>query len=109
MPNVIDSLVVELGLDPRQFNEGQRQARESFKRTQEEAKKGAAAVEFEGKKVIDYFESLKRAALGVTGVLLGGMGIKEFTGFLTNLDAATARVAKTRASPMAAMLQATMI
>lgn len=95
MTTVIDSLVVELALDARQLNEGTRQALENFKRTQEEAKKGGGQVEAEGKRVINYLDSLKRAALGVTGILLGGMGLKEFTGYLTNLDAATARVAKT--------------
>jgi hypothetical protein len=95
MTTVIGSLVVELAIDARQLNEGTRQALENFKRTQEEAKKGGGQVEAEGKRVINYLDSLKRAALGVTGILLGGMGLKEFTGYLTNLDAATARVAKT--------------
>lgn len=95
IPNVLDEFVVKFSLDPSAFTEGQRQFLESIRRTSDDAKKFGDAVESQSKKVFEFFGDLKRAALGVTGLLLGGLGVKEFAGFLTNLDAATARTART--------------
>jgi hypothetical protein len=95
MANVVDEFVLKFSLDSSQFTAGQRAFLENIRRTTDDAKKFGDAVESQSKKIFEFFGDLKRAALGVTGLLLGGMGVKEFAGFLSNLDAATARTAKT--------------
>lgn len=93
--SVLDSFVLEMGIDASKFTSGQRETLESFKHAQEESKRVGGEIETQGKKINEFLSGMKRAALGIAAVFLGGMGIKEFTSFLTNLDAATGRVAKT--------------
>ncbi len=92
---IIDSLTVKLGLDPSQFKEGQREAAAAMKLLREGAVKDGKEIEAQGAKVTQYFDSMKRGALGALAVFLGGREIKEFVGYVTNLDAATARMAVT--------------
>lgn len=95
MPTVIDSFVVELGLDPTNLTKGQATAVASFKKTQEAAAKGAKDVEAQGKRLNDFFGGVKREALGLLSAFVGGRGVQEFTQYVTTLDAATGRMAKT--------------
>lgn len=95
MATVIDTLVVELGLDPAKFTQGQKDALAAFKKTREEAIASGKDIEAQGKKINEFFGTLKREALGLTALFLGGKGIKEFVGYVTNLDASTGRLAKT--------------
>lgn len=95
MPTVIDSLVLELGLDPKQFSQGAAQAVDSLRRMENESERAGKNFEAGGRKVNDVFTSLKREALGFLALFLGGRGIKDFVGYVTNLDAATARTART--------------
>lgn len=93
MPTVIESLVIELGLDPKKFTQGQKDALENFKRGQDQAIAFGKNVEREGQRVGDVFAKLKGEALGLVTLFLGGRGIKEFVGYVTSLDAATGRAA----------------
>lgn len=95
MPTVIESLVIELGLDPKKFTQGQKDALENFKRGQDQAITFGKNIEREGQRVGDVFAKLKSEALGLVTVFLGGRGIKEFVGYVTSLDAATGRAAYT--------------
>lgn len=95
MVQVIDALIVELGLDPKKFTAGQREAMDAFKRTQDSARKGAKEIESDGRRLSDAFSGIKRQALGLTALFLGGMGVKQFVAFITQADASTGRLAKT--------------
>lgn len=95
MPTVIESLVIELGLDPKKFTQGQKDALENFKRGQDQAISFGKNIEREGQRVGDVFAKLKGEALGLVTVFLGGKGIKDFVGYVTSLDAATGRAAYT--------------
>lgn len=95
MPTVIDSFVITLGLDPAQFTAGQRELMDNLRKMQEQAEKGGKEIESQGKKFGDYFSTVKREALGALAIFVGGRGIKEFVGYMTGLDAATARVGHT--------------
>lgn len=90
---VIDQLVVELGLDPAKFTQGQKDAIDSFKKTNEAATAVGNQIESQGKRVTEYFSNLKREALTLVAVFLGGKGIKEFTSYVFGLDAAVGRLA----------------
>jgi hypothetical protein len=95
MPTVIESLVIELGLDPKKFTQGQKDALENFKRGQDQAISFGKNIEREGQRVGDVFSKLKTEALGLVTIFLGGKGIKDFVSNVTSLDAATGRVAYT--------------
>jgi hypothetical protein len=92
---VIDSLVLELGLDPRKFTEGQRDALGALRKFQELAIAGGKQIESQGEKTAQFFSTLKRQVLEIGALFLGGRGAKEFLSYITNLDAATGRTAKT--------------
>lgn len=95
MATVIDTLVLELGLDPSKFTDGEKAALAAHKRTIDAMLAGGKEIESQGKKLTEYFEGLKREALTVLALFMGGKGIKEFTSYVTSLDAATARSAYT--------------
>lgn len=95
MASVIDELIVVLNLDPSKFNAAQKSALAAFKKTQEEAEKTGKNVEAQGKKILNFFSDLKREALTLMAVFLGGRGIKEAVMHITNLDASTERLSRT--------------
>lgn len=92
MVTVLDAFVIELGLDPKKFNEGQRQAVENFKNTQSEAVKSAKAVEAAANKISDGFSSATRSALGFFAALAGFRTLDDFIGNLVRADAALGRL-----------------
>lgn len=95
MAMVIDSLVVELGLDPKKFTDSQREALSSLRRFEEEAESQGKRVESQTKRINDLLLNFKREALGVFGLFMGGTGAAAFINFLTTADAATGRLSKT--------------
>lgn len=95
MPTVIDSLVITLGLDPRNFNQQQKDAIKHLRDFENEATRAGKNIESQGKKTQEFFSGLKREATVLLGTFLGGRGIKEFVSFVTTADAATGRMAKT--------------
>ena len=95
MPSVLDEFVLQLSLDSSKFTIGQRQFMEQLQATKNDAQKFGNAIEASGKQIAEAFTSAKKALLGVTTLLLGGVGVEQFTSFITNLDAATARTART--------------
>lgn len=93
--SVLDSLVLEFGLDHRPFTKGQREVLDDLKKFQEEAEKAGTRAEQGGKRVADVMASFRREAIGLLGLFLGGRGVKEFVGYMTNLDASTLKAAQT--------------
>jgi hypothetical protein len=95
MPTVIDSLVLVLGMDASKFSKEQKAALDNLRRTEEEARRLGNSVEAQGKKLNAFFGGLKREAVALTAAFFGGRGVKEFFTYITNVDAATGRLAKT--------------
>jgi len=95
---VIDSLVISLSLDTDKFTDDQRKAINALRGFQDAAHRGANEAESNTKKMGNAISDLKREALGLVSVFLGGRGVKEFFGYVTNLDAATGRLSKTMAT-----------
>jgi hypothetical protein len=92
MPTVLDSFTIELGLDPRQFTEGERDAMAAFKKTQEAALAYGKDVEMHAGRLADLFSVAKAGAIGLVGAFAGG----EIAGFINNvanMDATTGRLA----------------
>lgn len=92
--NVVDSLVVTLGLDSSKFTQGQKKLREDLKSSKESANAAAKEIAASGATAAQYFGKLRNEALALAGVMLGGMGIKAFVGNLTTADAQLGRVSR---------------
>lgn len=95
MSTVIDSLVVSLGLDPKNFNEGQKSALAAFKKTQEEARKSATAFEESSQRIINGFSRARNEVVGFFGAAAGAYGVKQFIANLVTADAAIGRLSRT--------------
>jgi hypothetical protein len=93
IPQVIDSLFVELGLDPSKFTQGQKAAIAAFKKTQDEALRVGKNIEDSGKKAAEFFTGIKTAALGLFTVLVG-TDMAHFARETTATVAATGRLAR---------------
>lgn len=86
MPTVIDSLILELGIDPAKFNKGQREAMAQLRSFQADAAKVGNDVERHGNRVVDLLSSFRREALSAVSLFLGGRGIKDFFEYINRAD-----------------------
>lgn len=94
MATVIDTLIVELGLDPTKFTKGQKDAAEALRRFQQEAQKTSNEVESAQKKQSNIFATMKMAVAG----LAAGFGAREIFNFVAGVyraDAAVSRLGHT--------------
>lgn len=94
MATVIDSLVILLGLDPKQFKQGQKEALDSQKKFKEEATKSTKEVEAQAKKATDSFGKLRNELLGLAAAFVGMAALKSFAERITQADANTSRMAR---------------
>lgn len=96
MANIVDSFVLEFGLDPSKFTAGQKQAIASLQKLKSEAEATGKDIEqtFD-KRIRQSFSSLKREALTFVAAAFGANGIKQFVVDLTNSDAAVGRLSRT--------------
>ena len=93
MANVIDALVVTLGLDNRQFAKGSADARADSKRTREQLGSDARQIETEGKRAANYFRGLRNEVAGLFLAFAGASTLKDFASSILQGDAATGRLA----------------
>lgn len=92
--SIVDSLVVELSLDPSKFESGRRQAEDAFNKTKLAAKKTGDEIEGQTKKLAEGFGAVKTNVLGLFAAFTG-VGIAAFATQMIHADAATGRAAKT--------------
>lgn len=92
MPTVVDELIVRLGLDPSDFNKGQKAAGAAFLKTRDEAKSAGQDVEKSAKGMADSIDRVTKSALALFGVLVGAHGLTDFLVSVTNTDAAIGRL-----------------
>ena len=93
MPTVIDSLVVELGLDPTNFNLQQREAFETAKRLEAQQLKAAKNIEHGAGKASSALAATRTQAAGLIAMLTGG-GIIAFGSQINAADAAVGRLSR---------------
>lgn len=91
MPTVIDSLIVELAMDPKKFTQGQKEAVEQLRRFQQESTRAGKSIEADAKKYDGFFSLIKSGFMGV----LGGIGVRSVIGLVNNLTQADAAVGRT--------------
>jgi len=95
MATVIDSLIVELGLDPKGFTQGQKEAGASFLKTKQEASKTAKDMEDSGKKAAQFFSQLRGNVIALFAAFTAGKGLKEFIADVVTADALVGRFSVT--------------
>lgn len=96
MPTVIDTLIVEIGLDPSKFSKGQKDAIKSFKEAEEAAKKVGQNIEGAGVRGAEFFGKLQTSILAVGAAIVGtkiGGSLLNLTQQMIRQDAATGRLA----------------
>lgn len=92
MPTVIDSLVVELGLDASKFTLQQREAFETAKRLEAQQLKSAKNIEHGAGRAGEAIGGIRTKALEMLAVLTGGAGIVKFGVDMTHANASLGRL-----------------
>lgn len=95
MPTVIDSLIIELGLDPSKFTKGQKDALKSLHDAKEQAVRAGNDIESAGKKGAESLGLLQNKLLGIGSLIVSGLGLQRLVTDITKQDAATARLSYT--------------
>lgn len=75
---VIDSLIVKLGLDSSDFEDGQKRVDEGLDETKKTAEKTGKDIEQSGKRAASFFGQIEKAAIKFFAVLTVGRGIQAF-------------------------------
>jgi hypothetical protein len=94
MPTVIDSLIVQLSLDPKDFVKGQKDAVTAFGKARTESVSTAKEMEARGAQAAQFFGSIKKEALGLFAVIVGAGGLEQFAVKTTVSMAALGRQAQ---------------
>lgn len=93
MGTVIDELIVELKLDPKGFDEGQKKAVNDLRKFETEHEKHAKNIAASTNKMTDGFALLQGKLLSIASLFLGGMGVQAFTEHITRLTSQTGYLA----------------
>ncbi|WP_369788309.1 lytic transglycosylase domain-containing protein [Rouxiella sp. WC2420] len=87
MANIIDALIITLGIDASSFNSGQKKVSEDLKKTGKDADKTAKDMEAAGKRAASFFGSIRTEVLALAGVTLTLGGLKNLvTGTANSLQ-----------------------
>src|SRR4051812_47527281 len=102
---VVDALVVTLGLDPKNYNQGLKKAVEDLNKAKFEASSTAKSIEASGKQAAQFFTKLRNEAIALFAVFTGITGIKNFVADIVSTDAATGRLARNLGMSAATLTQ----
>lgn len=72
---IIDALLVTLGLDSSGYVKGQKEATASLKKTGDQATSTAKEMQARGAQAAEFFSKVRNEALGLLTVLVGGRGL----------------------------------
>lgn len=93
--NIIDEFFVTFGLDPSDYQKGEREVRKSFKDTRESAKTTFTDIETRGKNAGSMFRSLRNEVAGLILVFAGAKSITDFAGNMLTSEANASRLGET--------------
>lgn len=91
--NVIDALVLQVGLDASAFEKGQRQIDTGMKKTRDESTRTAKQMQADAAKTAESFRRVRNEILALIGLVVGYNGLKSFVGDITKADSATGYLA----------------
>jgi hypothetical protein len=94
MPTVIDSLIVTLGLDNKDFQAGVKQTEKELARTRQSTDRVGKQIAASGKQAAEFFGQLQSAALKFFAVLTVGKGLINFTRDVVTTGANLSRLSK---------------
>ena len=92
--NIVDSLIVSLGLDPSGFTKGQKEAAAAQAKLKSGSLDSANEIEKANAKAGESVAALGRKFLGLYVLLTAGKGVKQFVADITAADAALGRTAR---------------
>lgn len=93
MADIIDSFIVSLNLDPKQYNDEIKKFRAGVKADRDETVKSAKVTESANKSAAQGLRSLKNEALALFSVFTGARSLKDFAANILESDANTGRLA----------------
>lgn len=91
---VIDKLIVTLGLDPKDFNKGEKEYLESLRRMEKESKKSNKSMVKDTTNLSDAVGGMTRQVLGLATAFLSVGAARGFIKDITEKDAAIGRFAE---------------
>jgi len=94
MATVIDSLLIELGLDTSKFDTSQKKSVEELRKFDEQAQKTAKNTQQGSKNVGDGFEKARNALVSLGVAFVGLKGFTQFSKEMTSTNAALGRNAQ---------------
>lgn len=93
MTTVVDSLVIEFGLDPAKFNAGQKQVVADIEKVEQQADKSGRKMEESGKRAANFYSEITKELVGLIGAFAGADAVGAFALKTTQADAALGRTA----------------
>src|SRR5690348_13966860 len=93
MPTIIDALVVELDLDPKKFNQGQKDAVEALRKLEDGATKHVKATKSEFDGLLEVFKAVQGRLLAISALVATGIGFESFTAKIAKANAETGYLA----------------
>lgn len=94
MGTVIDELIVELKLDPKGFDEGQKKAVNNLRRFENESERHSKKIAANADSMTQAFGTLQGKLLAISGLFMGGMGVSGFVDHMMKLTSQTGFFAK---------------
>ncbi len=94
MPTIIDSLIVELGLDPKGLTKGQKESVDDLRKIEEGYEHATKSAEVSSKKMGQAIYGVRNQLLTLMAAFTAGSGMKSFFERMTNSDASVGRLAK---------------
>jgi len=91
---LLEALYFSLGLDVSGITEGQKKAKESLKKTGEEATKQQKELDAAAKRTTEAYSKVRDSILSMTAAVVGAVAGKEFLAYITASDIAAGRLAK---------------
>jgi len=94
MPTVIDSLIVTLGLDNKDFQQGMKDTEKGLSDTRKNTDRVGKQIAASGKDAAEFFGQMQRSALKFFAVLTAGKGLINFTRDVVTTGANLSRLSK---------------
>jgi hypothetical protein len=96
LATILEEFVLILGLDASKFTKEQKAAIASLKKTREDSEQEAKKIEQAWKSHLEgAISGIKREAIGLAALLIGGAGLKNFVANIIQTDSSVGRLAKT--------------
>lgn len=92
MAHVIDSLLIEIGIDPTRFSKDYKNYLARLNEVKDQTKKQATGIEEHGKKIGETFSSVTNRLLGLVAVFVTARGVSEFVQQIVHTDTALGRL-----------------